>query len=130
MYQIPYSKKKSGGKSRWIALFLVCFQLTLPGQVKRAAHWYFGYKAGLNFSGGTAAADLSGQMETIEGCASISDTSGNLLFYANGQSVWNSAGQLMPNSTGLTGDQSSTQGVIVVPDPGSNSLHYLFSTIG
>lgn len=40
-------------------------------------------------------------MESFEACASISDSAGNLLFYTNGEKVWNKNHEVMPNGEGL-----------------------------
>jgi len=98
-------------------------------QNKRIAHWYFGHEAGVDFSSGTATADLNGKLASIEGCSAMSDQSGNLLFYSNGEKVWNRNHTLMPNG-GITGDQSSTQSSLAVPLPGNNNVYYLFSSVG
>ena len=45
--------------------------------IKRTWHWYFGIFAGIDFSSGVAVLDTSGMLTTPEGCASISDTSGD-----------------------------------------------------
>ena len=42
--------------------------------------WYFGANAGLHFTGSGPVAVTNGQTVTQEGCASISDNNGNLLF--------------------------------------------------
>ncbi|MEM8909236.1 MAG: hypothetical protein AAGD05_15425, partial [Bacteroidota bacterium] len=46
--------------------------------------WYFGDQAGVNFNQGNGVIDTDNNIVTFEGCASISDTAGNLLFYTNG----------------------------------------------
>jgi len=46
--------------------------------------WYFGAAAGLDFSGGNPVQVPGGAMEAFEGCAIVSDTEGNVLFYTNG----------------------------------------------
>jgi len=97
--------------------------------IKRTWHWYFGNKAGLDFSNGSPLADTSGQMWVWEGSASISDTNGNLLFYTDGIDVWNRNHQLMPN-TGLVGIYGTTDvaQIIAVPQPGDNkNLYYIFT---
>ena len=48
-----------------------------------------------------------GALNTFEGVASISDYKGNLLFYTDGQKVWNSKHEIMPNGDGLMGDSSA-----------------------
>ncbi|MEA3445358.1 MAG: hypothetical protein U9R19_11615, partial [Bacteroidota bacterium] len=91
--------------------------------------WYFGENAGINFNSGTPVALTNSAMNTIEGCASISTPNGHILFYTNGITVYDSTHVAMPNGTGLLGDESSTQSSIVVPNPQSDSLYYVF-TVG
>lgn len=90
--------------------------------------WYFGNKAGLDFNTGLPVPLSNGQLITTEGCATISDKNGNLLFYTNGENVWNKQHQIMPNATGLMGGYSSTQSSVIVPFPGNDSLYYIFTT--
>jgi len=94
-----------------------------------AANWFFGQNAGIQFDDtGTLIGSVNGgQLSTLEGCTTISDTDGNLLFYTNGQLVYNRNHQLMPNGTGLFGNSSSTQSALVVPQPGSDTLFYIFT---
>ena len=49
--------------------------------------WYFGQNAGLDFNSGTPVALTNGQLVTDEGCATISNSSGQLLFYTDGVTV-------------------------------------------
>jgi gliding motility-associated-like protein len=95
---------------------------------KQADNWYFGNNAGLNFSSGSPVPLFDGQLVCLEGVATISDSVGNLLFYTNGKKVWNRLHQVMPNGTGLNGDSSSTQAAIIVKQPGSDSVFYIFTT--
>jgi hypothetical protein len=67
-------------------------------------------------------------MATGEGCASISDDNGNLLFYTDGVQVWDSAGT--PRASGLKGNRSSTQSAMIVPDPANNKRYYVFTADG
>lgn len=67
-------------------------------------------------------------MSSWEGCASISDTNGNLLFYTNGEKVWNRNHQIMPLGDLLFGNVSSTQSSIIIPQPGIDSIYYIFTT--
>ncbi|HWY33409.1 MAG TPA: T9SS type A sorting domain-containing protein, partial [Nitrosopumilaceae archaeon] len=93
--------------------------------IKRTKHWYFGVNAGLDFSGGAPVAVTNGQVVS-DNSASISDTSGNLLFYTDGKSVWNKNHQLMPNGTGLNGNSYGK--VLIVPQPLNDSIYYIFTT--
>jgi len=54
--------------------------------------------------------------------------SGNLLFYTQGTLLWHAGPGVMPNGAGLMGHTSSTQAAISVPLPGSNTIHYLFTS--
>ncbi len=91
--------------------------------------WYFGKFAGLDFNSGAPVPLTNSAMNTWEGCASVADaTTGGLLFYTNGETVWNRNHAVMLNGTGLWGHYSSTQSSLIVPMPGNNDLYYLFTT--
>tara|TARA_B110000003_G_scaffold168666_1_gene168586 strand:- start:4554 stop:11519 length:6966 start_codon:yes stop_codon:yes gene_type:complete len=92
--------------------------------------WYFGQNSGLDFNTGSPVAINDGQLNTLEGCATISDNNGNLLFYTDGSVVYNSLHSIMQNGTGLLGSPSSTQSAIIVKKPGSNTLYYIFTVDG
>jgi PKD repeat protein len=91
--------------------------------------WYFGFNAGLDFMTNPPTVLTNGAIHTIEGCATISDPSGNLLFYTDGITVWNSSHTIIPNGTLLGGSQTSTQAALIIKQPGSINLYYVF-TIG
>ncbi len=104
--------------------FFLCYLITTAQQ--ETYNWYFGYGAGLDFSKGKPVFQ-KGKINQWEGCASISDSKGQLLFYTNGIQVWDRNHKVMPNGKGLKGDNSSTQSSIIVPDPGSRNKYYLFT---
>ncbi len=111
---------------------LLCSMFTYAQQ--EASYWYFGQNAGLRFNAGagTVTAVTDGQINTLEGCTSISDTTGNLLFYTDGQTVWNQNHQIMQNGdyfggTGLLGDPSSTSSGLIVPKPQDQTQFYIFT---
>ena len=118
---------------RWAFFFycLIFFNSGITWQAfaqKETNIWYFGSRAGLDFSKGAPLARTDGMMSTSEGCATIADGAGNLLFYTNGVYVWNRHHEQMPNGFRLMGHRSSTQSAIIVPRPGSSSQHYIFTT--
>ena len=47
-------------------------------------NWCFGNKVGLDFNYTPPVELIGSQMDAGEGCASVSDSEGNLLFYTNG----------------------------------------------
>ncbi len=90
--------------------------------------WVFGNNAGLNFNTFPPTPLSPSAMNTAEGCASISDGNGNLLFYTDGTNVWDSTNTVV--ATGLLGNSSSTQSAIIVPKPGSSTEYYVFTADG
>jgi hypothetical protein len=108
-------------------LLLLFVPVTSQGQ-NEANFWYFGGNAGMDFNGGPPVALTNGAMNTVEGCAAISDgTTGGLLFYTDGVTVYNRLHVAMTNGTGLMGNSSSTQSCIIVPQPGNANLYYVFT---
>ncbi|WP_400079565.1 T9SS type B sorting domain-containing protein [Winogradskyella sp. R77965] len=92
-----------------------------------ATYWYFGVNAGLDFSTGEPLLDLNGELVTNEGCGTISDANGQLLFYTDGISIWDRNHNQMSNGFGLLGDPSSTQSGIIIPQPGSSTIYFVFT---
>lgn len=113
-------------KSTLLFVFIL-IALSSFSQKKRANIWIFGTNAGLDFSTGTPVASGGNAISSPEASAVMCDTSGNLLFYTDASTVWNKNNVTMPNGTGLNGDISTTQGAVIVPQPGNDSLYYLFT---
>jgi len=93
---------------------------------KEANIWYFG-NAGLDFNSGVPVALTDGQLNTSEGCASIADIDGNLLFYTDGITVYNRNHSIMTNGNNLNGHPSSTNSAIIVPKPDYPNIYYIFT---
>ncbi|GAA4379771.1 hypothetical protein GCM10023186_17530 [Hymenobacter koreensis] len=70
-----------------------------------------------------------GALTAAAGCSSRADSLGNLLFYTNGETVWNRQHQVMNGGGGLLGNNSATQHLIV-PGPGSDRHYYIFTLPG
>ncbi len=108
-----------------LSMFLTT--LTLMGQ-KQADNWYFGRYAGIEFSSGEPNSILDGQLFTAEGCATLSDSLGNLLLYTDGITVWNGDHFIVDNGTDLLGNPSSTHSGIIVPHPCNQDQYYVFTS--
>jgi len=106
-------------------LFTTQLYSQIPGPT---TNWYFGNNAGITFNSGTPIALTNGALFTAEGVATISDNSGNLLFYTDGVTVYNRNHLVMTNGMGLFGDASSTQSSIIVQKPGSTNIYYIFTS--
>lgn len=112
-------------------LFILILLFTgspLPAQ-KEGAIWYFGQNAGLDFNDYSPVPLTNGKIDTREGVATICDKDGKLLFYTDGQTVFNRYHQIMANGEGLFGNISSTQSSIIVPKPGQTvqTQYYIFT---
>lgn len=110
---------------RLFTLFSILGCLALNAQ-NEADNWFFGTYAGLDFNSGSPVV-ASSPMTTSEGTASISDASGNLLFYTNGVDVYDSTHTIMANGTNLKGDVSTTQSAMIVPSPANTNQYYIFT---
>ncbi len=95
---------------------------------KEAWHWTFGNFAHVDFSTGAPANATNSQVQTLEGCATMSDkNTGAMMFYTDGSTVWNANHAIMTNGTGLLGNNSASQSGIIVPKPGSSTNFYIFT---
>ncbi len=102
--------------------------------------WYFGNKAGIDFSGAVPVYINNGQqMDTGEGCTMAYDNQCSLLFYSDGISVWDKNNNFVKDNfgvditgaNGLKGSPTSTQSAIAVPEPNTNyNEFYLFTMCG
>jgi len=113
-------------KRIYYSLLILLFSFTTSFSQLQTAKWYFGATAGLDFMAGPAILP-KGMMKLWEGCASIADNTGALLFYTDGISVWNKTHAIMANGTGLFGNGSSTQSGVIVQRPGSTNIYYIFT---
>src|SRR5690554_680931 len=98
--------------------------------------WYFGNGAGLDFNRDPDDPDAptprpieSPHPQNIPaGVTTISDQAGEVLFYTDGQTVWDLNGDPMQNGENIGGDRQSSQSVLAVPLPQEETLFYLFTT--
>jgi len=109
-----------------LSLFIAVVSVAAQGE---ANNWFFGNYCGMTFNTPDKSPKflIGSQMKTDEGCASISDANGELLFYTDGINVWNSGHVPMPNGEKLFGNPSSTQSAVIVKKPFSDNLYYIFT---
>ena len=82
---------------------------------KENYQWYFGNKAALNFATNPPGILNNSAMLAAEGCASVADSAGNLLFYTNGVNIWNKQHQIMANGNALySGNPDASQSSIII----------------
>jgi len=101
-------------------------------QDARANVWYFGNKAGIDFNpvfntpSSPAKALDDSIMDAPEGCATVSDRNGKLIFYTDGDKVFDKTHTQI--DAGIGGDPTASQSSIIVPVPGDETLYYIFTT--
>ncbi len=120
---------------KYINLIFILLNTFLGIAQKETNIWYFGYKAGLDFNKGKPTVLTNGRINATAGCATISTKNGKLLFYTDGIIVWDSTHTIMPNGTGLKGGYdkggtfwTSTQSALIIPQPDSIHIYYIFTT--
>ncbi len=120
-----------------------CLLVVMAYAQKQENIWIMGEQGGvgLDFNAGSPPDSIAppGYFASYEAAASICDaTTGQLLFYTDGDTIYNKNGSAMPNGRGLTGimpvtgpGQSATasagQGALIVPMPGDREKYYVFS---
>ncbi len=123
-----------------INTLLLSLFFLLAGAQNEGDIWYFGVKAGLDFSGGAPVQLFDGAIQAFQGCATANDAAGNLLFYTNGGgrvpgsqdptagAIWNRNHQVMYSMQGMQGGgYSAAQSSIVIPRPGAAGKYLLFT---
>lgn len=111
-----------------VALLALLLPYTASAQ-RQGNIWYFGSRAGIDFNDGAPRPLPPSAMYSIEGCASIADrVTGELLFYTNGQMIWDRRHEVMENGDDLAGHVSSTQSSVIIPDPGDSYRYYVFTS--
>ncbi|HQQ94217.1 MAG TPA: hypothetical protein PLQ93_06660, partial [Bacteroidia bacterium] len=103
--------------------------LTSIGQ-NQNSKWFFGYGAGLDFMSNPPTPVFGSSINVPEGCSSISDNNGNILFYSDGQTIWNQSHNVMANGTGLAGSGNPSQSCLIAKQPGSNTIYFVFTIAG
>lgn len=116
-----------------ITIVIITLSIATFAQEQMYNLWYFGENAGLDFSNGDPTAIQGGQITGLEGCATICDDQGNLLFYTDGQNVYNANHEVMENGDNLMGHWSSAQSALILPvlNPqlrNTSKLYYIFTT--
>lgn len=94
-------------------------------------HWRFGHRIGLDFSGNVSTPVAHSPnssppapiaLSTREGCATVSNAAGQLLFYTDGLEIWpRPTSGVPPTGPFLKGHSTISQTVVIVPDPAGNA---------
>jgi hypothetical protein len=127
---IRKGSRHSGHRHALWAL-LACW-LPMLVVAQRDAYWHFGDSVVLRWDTSGPVVQPKSAMAAWEPSASISDTAGNLLFYTNGNRIWNRNDQPMPNGDSVIPAPdydpfySNTQGTLILPFPDHPNQYYVF----
>lgn len=116
-----------------LIVFVTAFTVNSDAQYSDK-FWCFGDSAGIDFSNLTIPISIITSLDTRGTCASISDSSNNLLFYSNTRAamagltglVWNRNNQVMQNGDSIYGRGWYYEHTIV-PNPLGDNTFYLFT---
>lgn len=121
----------------WYRYLIICAFLISVSFLSKAQgsekKWLFGVGAAIEFTPTGAASDAANssphsQMSVNEGGTSISDESGNLLFYFSANTIYTKTHVIMVNGVFSVSSYNAAQGCIIIRDPGAANLYYVFYT--
>ena len=118
---------------RFLVIFLLLGSALNSYSQNRNNIWCFGDSAGIDFNQ-TPPLPTVTSLDTRGSCVSISDSSGNLLFYANTRAtfgfnttkIWDKSNLLMQNGDSIIG-QGWYNELSIIPKPGNQFQYYLFT---
>ncbi|HXA02677.1 MAG TPA: T9SS type A sorting domain-containing protein [Cytophagaceae bacterium] len=95
--------------------------------------WFFGHRAGMNFTGGAPAALAGNVWDAVsynnqEGSTTECLPNGNVLYYSNSCRLANGANVNFGPTLVNGGGNSSTQGCVGIPNPANPSTQFYFIT--
>ena len=145
MMRVSINRFAAGHKDGWVIngsmlrrtalLFVLCW-LPLLLSAQRDAFWHFGDSVVLKWDASGPVVMPKSALDGFEASSSMSDTAGNLLFYTNGNRIWNSddmpilSGDSLIPSVGQDPMGTMTQGTLVLPFPETPSKYVLVLTGG
>lgn len=97
--------------------------------------WYFGDGAGIDFNEdpdgilpSPRPVDPRHPQNIPAGTTTISDETGQVLFYTDGSTVWDLNDNIMENGEDIGGSSASSEGVLAVAIPQEETMFFLFTT--
>ncbi|MFC2130274.1 T9SS type A sorting domain-containing protein [Bacteroidota bacterium] len=118
-----------------ITILLLLFSFNSLQAQKEANNWVFSFGNGLTFNLSDTCSNPPCIFNTPyfgfrEGYSAISDSSGKLLMYSNGNNIFLPNHDTIVNGTGLYGHWSSTQSSLIIKQLGSKDTFLIFTVDG
>ncbi|RLD42363.1 MAG: hypothetical protein DRI89_07425, partial [Bacteroidetes bacterium] len=114
-------------KRKTLLILLFIFSGFFVNAQNQANIWYFGNFCGVDFNTGTPVNTNEIPHGGANANAVMCDSNGNFLFSFDARRIWNREGNFMPNGENFIGDTRATMGALIVQQPGSNHLYYVFT---
>ncbi|MCF6171633.1 MAG: gliding motility-associated C-terminal domain-containing protein [Bacteroidales bacterium] len=114
-------------KRNALFILLLIFTGSVATAQNQANIWYFGDYCGVDFNTGIPVNTHEIHHGGDNANAVMCDTNGNFLFSYDVKQVLNRNGEVMPNGENFIGDSRATMGALIVQQPGSDHLYYLFT---
>ncbi len=112
-----------------ITIFIGILVFTDVSAQKEYHIWYFGDSAVISFHTNPPTALHDSKMRSMESSSGICDANGNLLFYTNGDMVFNRNHRTMLNGASINYlCQSAVQGSMILPMPGKPNQYYILGS--
>jgi gliding motility-associated-like protein len=116
---------------RSLLILIIVLFASVPSSAQQNNNWYFGKYAAISFNAVTGQPvphAMHNSVMNFRWCsATASDKNGDLLFYTNGDTVYNRLHKMMLNGYSLGGSNFAKQ-ISIVPMPGNDKLFYIFTT--
>lgn len=110
----------------WLSAFILLFYSFNGFAQGQNNIWAFGKNHALDFNSGFPIYSSS-LSDTWEGCATVCDKSGALLFYCDGTNLYDKTHNIMPGGSSIAGSITATQGVAIARMKGRDSLYIVFT---
>lgn len=122
----------SHGLKRVIFFFIVLSAVSANAQNLAQHNWYFGNSVNaIRFNRSTnkayAVTDKAIPFGTGGSAVATDPSNADLLFYTDGANVYNTFHKIMPNGSGLLGNTSANQPVVISPVPGDSTKFFIFA---
>ncbi len=116
-------------KFLWVIVILLEITTYNMYSQKECFNWIFGRNCYITFNTpqNNPKNVVKSNIDTWEGCVSMSDNNGNLLFYSDGVTVLDKNHKVMQNGANLRGNFSSLQSGISFKVPSEIDKYYLFT---
>jgi hypothetical protein len=114
-------------KPKYCTLFIAILLLNIATAQNQANIWYFGNYCGIDFNSGIPVNTHEIQAGSGSAMSVMCDNSGDFLFCFDARKIWNREGNFMPNGENLIGDKRATMGALIIQQPGSDHLYYVFT---